>query len=282
MTFFRGVATDLRADTPIYVVGFAASPARELLQAAALYQGRLTWFDHHAWPPEDVEAMRTTLGRENVVVEPGSGSSLPAVLADRTRRSRFSDKLVELVTGRFSEHDYERWGRTWWHRLEEIATRSGDRRADVDALLTGRPSDLARDAGRGPRPPLPEELAWVAQRDFRVVHFGGYTLVVVDAPPRLDLHLAARIARERFTADISLSLREGEDLVVLGSDETRGRRGLDLGSMVEHLAAKHSWIEALRDEDQVARARVRELGTRPERLEEVIGEIVMGRSILEG
>jgi hypothetical protein len=52
--------------------------------------------------------------------------------------------------------------------------------------------------------------------------------------------------------------------------------------MVEHLAAKHGWIEALRDEDQVARARVRDLGSRPERLEEVIGEIVMGRSILEG
>jgi hypothetical protein len=226
--------------------------------------------------------MRTTLGRENVLVEPGSGSSLPAVLADRTRRSRFSDKLVELITGRFSEHDYERWGRTWWHRLGEIAARPGERRADVDALLTGRPSDLARDAGRGPRPPLPEELAWIAQRDFRVVHFGGYTLVVVDTPRHLDLHLAARIARERFAADISLSLREGEDLILLGSDETRGRRGLDLGGMVEHLAAKHTWIEALRDEDQVARARVRELGSRPERLEEVIGEIVMGRSILEG
>jgi hypothetical protein len=105
---------------------------------------------------------------------------------------------------------------------------------------------------------------------------------VVDVPPQIDLHLAARIARERFAADISLSLRDGGDLVVLGSDELRGRRGLDLGSMVEHLAAKHTWIEALRDEDQVARARVRDLGARPERLEELIGEIVMGRSILEG
>jgi len=62
----------------------------------------------------------------------------------------------------------------------------------------------------------------------------------------------------------------------------RGRRGLDLGGMVGHLAAKHGWIEALRDEDHVARARVDGLASRPERLEEVIGEIVMGRSILEG
>ena len=42
------------------------------------------------------------------------------------------------------------------------------------------------------------------------------------------------------------------------------------------------WIEALPDEDHVARARVQGLASRPERLEEVIGEIVMGRSILEG
>jgi hypothetical protein len=52
--------------------------------------------------------------------------------------------------------------------------------------------------------------------------------------------------------------------------------------MLGHLAAKHAWIEAQRDEDYVARARVEGLASHPERLEEVIGEIVMGRSILEG
>jgi hypothetical protein len=51
MTFFRGVATDLRDDTPICVIGFTASPARDTLQAASLYRERLTWFDHHDWPP---------------------------------------------------------------------------------------------------------------------------------------------------------------------------------------------------------------------------------------
>jgi hypothetical protein len=79
------------------------------------------------------------------------------VLADRTRRSRFSDKLVELVTGRFSEHDYERWGRFWWQRAE-IAARSGDRRRRRAAAL-GAPVDLACDTRARRGAPLPPELS---------------------------------------------------------------------------------------------------------------------------
>ena len=54
-----------------------------------------------------------------------------------------------------------------------------------------------------------------------------------------------------------------------------------LGRMVSHLASVHDWIEVLSDEDHVARMRVRELASRPERLDEVIAEIAMGRSIFE-
>ena len=49
--------------------------------------------------------MRETLGSENVHVTPGAESSLSDVLSLRTRRSRFSDKIVELATGRFSQGD---------------------------------------------------------------------------------------------------------------------------------------------------------------------------------
>lgn len=282
MTFFRSVATDLRPDTPIVLVGFTARPARDAIQAASLYAGRISWYDHHGWPPEDLESLRQAIGPENVGIEPGSGSSLPAVLSDRSRRSRFSDKLVELFTGRFSQHDYERWGQLWWHRLGEVARSSGERRNALDALLVGRPSELAREASRAGPPPVPTEVGFVAERDFRVVHFGGFTLVVVPVPEGLDLHLVARVARERFAAQLSLAHPEEGELVVLGADETRGRGGLDLGAMVSHLASKHEWVEALRDEDHVARLRVRDLSQRPERLDEVISEIGMGRSLLEG
>jgi hypothetical protein len=225
MTFFRSVATDLRPETPIHLVGFTASPARDALQAAALYRERLAWFDHHEWPPEDLEGLRQAIGHENVHIEPGAGSSLPAVLALRTRRSRFSDRLVELATGRFTQHDFQRWGRVWWHRLGEIAARSGERRADVEPLLAGRPSDLAREAASVPAPPVPPEVEYVLQRDFRLVHFGSYVLVVVPTPAGPDPLLASRVARARYAAEISLAFHDGDDLIALGCDEGRGRRG---------------------------------------------------------
>jgi hypothetical protein len=114
------------------------------------------------------------------------------------------------------------------------------------------------------------------------VHFGGHSLVRVPLPPEQDLHLAARIARERYRAPLSLAWTEGTDRFVLASDETPTRRILDVGAMVEHLGAKFGWVDALPDPDHVARFRIREAATRPERIDEIVAEIAMGRSILEG
>jgi hypothetical protein len=282
MTFFRSVATDLHEQTPIYVIGFTASPARDTIQAASLYSDRIAWFDHHDWPPEDLESLREAIGEHNVIVTPGAESSIPAVLTQRIRRSRFSDKIVELATGRFSQHDYERWGRIWWERLGAAAAKHGERRADIEPLLIGRPSDLAREASDASTPPPPPEVEFVASRDFRLVHFGGYRMVVVPTPPDFDAHLAARIARERYGSQLSLAFAEGEEVLVLGGDEGSARRNLDLMSMAVHLATKHDWIEAPQSDDYVARVRVHDLAAHPDRLDDVIGEIAMGRSILEG
>jgi hypothetical protein len=282
MTFFRSVATDLHEQTPIYVVGFTASPARDTIQAASLYADRISWFDHHDWPPEDLESLREAIGEEQVIVMPGAESSIPTVLTQRNRRSRFSDKIVELTTGRFSQHDYERWGRVWWERLGAAAAKPGERRADINPLLVGRPSDLAKEAAEASVPPPPPELEFIASRDFRLVHFGGYRMIVVPTPPEFDVHLAARIARERYGSQLSLAFTEGEEVVILGGDENSSGRNLDLMSMASHVATKHDWIESSQSEDYVARFRIRDLAANPDRLNDVIGEIAMGRSILEG
>ncbi len=282
MTFFRGVATDLREDTPIYLLGFAAKPARDALQAAALYQGRLVWFDHHEWPPEDLGAMRATLGDSYLIVHPGLASVLPLVLPHCGRRSRFSDKLVDLVTGRFTPHDFQRWGRLWWWRLGQLAAKAGERRAELDLLIAGRPSDLSREAERCDVPPAPPELEWAASRDFRIVHFAGIAMVIVDVPLNFDLHMGLRIARERFGALLGLGRHEGEATFVLSAEDNAGRRAIDVAGMAEHLGQKFSWVEALPEDDHVARFRVTGLASDPLRLEALIAEIGMGRSILDG
>lgn len=282
MTFFRGVATDLREDTPIYLLGFAAKPARDAIQAANLYQGRLVWFDHHEWPPEDLGAMRAALGDSYAQIHPGGGSVMPLVLPHCGRRSRFSDKLVDLVTGRFTAHDFQRWGRLWWWRLGMLAAKKGERRAELELLIAGRPSDLTREAERCEIPAAPPEVEWAASRDFRMVHFAGVAMVIAEVPAELDLHLALRIARERFGALLGLGRHEGESTFVLAADDNAGRRPVDVAGMAEHLGQKFSWVEALPDDDHVARIHVKGLASDPSRLEALIAEIGMGRSILEG
>ena len=282
MTFFRGVATDLRENTPIFVIGFSATPARDTLQAASLYRDRIVWFDHHVWPPEDLGGMKEAIGEAMLHVEAGGQNSLPSVLAYCNRRSRFSDKLVDLATGRFTRHDFERWGRLWWWRLGELADKPGEHRADVEPLLTGRPSDLAKEAAGVPSPPLPEEVDFVSGRDFRLVYFGDFGIVIGAVPAGLDLHLASRIMRERYTVPISLVCAEEDELLVLGSDDSAGRRAIDVGAMAEHLSQKFGWIESQSDTDHVARFRLRDMAANPDRLEEVVREIGLGRAILEG
>jgi hypothetical protein len=281
MTFFRSIATDLRDDTPIFVVGFSPSPSHDVIQAASLYRGRLTWFDRHAWPPEDLADLKGAIGADAIHGGEGVDSTLPLILETCSRRSRFSDKLVDLATGRFTQHDFERWGRLWRWRSAEIAKKSGDIRGDVAALLAGRPSDLAKEAALVEVPPIPPEVDWVAQRDFRLVHFGGHVMVVMEVEAGMDVHLASRVGRERYSASLSLARGAGEEVFVFAGDETTGKRSLDYMAISEHLVEKLEWVEGRPDADHVSRFRIRDLETNPDRLQEVIGEIAMGRSMLE-
>jgi hypothetical protein len=71
-------------------------------------------------------------------------------------------------------------------------------------------------------------------------------------------------------------------VVLLGAEEIQGRRPLDLGGMVEHLAEKFDFVTAGPDEDHIPRFRIERRAQNSEHLDEVIGEIAMGRSTLEG
>ena len=166
-------------------------------------------------------------------------------------------------------------------RLSRIAETPGERRSDIDALLAGRPSDLAKEAALVETPPVPQEVEFVSVRDFRLVHFSGHSMVVMDVPRELDVHLASRIARERYGASLSLAIAREEGRVVMGANDEGGRRSLNLPALVEHLDAKFAWVRGLPDADHVARFQIIDLDRKPERLDDVIGMIAMGRSIIE-
>jgi len=68
---------------------------------------------------------------------------------------------------------------------------------------------------------------------------------------------------------------------VLGADDSGGK-ALDVASMVDHLAEKLGWADALPGGDHVARFRIRDLARHPERFDEAVAEIGMSRSLLEG
>ena len=113
------------------------------------------------------------------------------------------------------------------------------------------------------------------------MHFVAYGMVVAEVEEGYDLHLVGRIARERYGAQLSLLRRTGSDLFLFGGEELAGRRMLDFGALVDHLSNKLDWAQALPDDDHVARFRIVGLEEHPSRLDEVIGEIAMGRSVLE-
>ena len=128
---------------------------------------------------------------------------------------------------------------------------------------------------------MPEEVSWVSQRDFRLVHFAGYSMVLLEVEEPNDVYLASRVVRERYGAQFSLARWGASNVLVLGADETSGRRSFDLGRMVDHLGSKLGYVRVLADADHVARLRVEGLDAHPERLDEIVSEIAMGRSILE-
>jgi hypothetical protein len=189
---------------------------------------------------------------------------------------------VDLLTGRFTTHDWARWGRLWWSRLAQLAARHGERRTELETLLSdGLP--IWRDRRHASRRrPCRRRSSGSPRRDFRIVHFGGHALVRVPVPPELDLHLTARVVRDRYGRRCRWPGSRAATASCSVATTRPAGACFDLGAMVEHLAEKFGWVEALPDPDHVARFRVADVAAHPERVDEVVAEIAMGRSLLEG
>ncbi len=176
MTFFRGVATDLRREHA------------DLRRRASCRGRRATCSRPRRSTAGASSGSTTTTGRPRISSRCArrSAPGVVHVTAGRRaarcrrwcalcgRRSRFTDKLVDLVSG--SLHPARlgalgpalvvRGSASW-----QAARRAprGPRAADRGPALGPRARG-ERAAGAAARP---RRLTWVASRDFRLVHFGG-------------------------------------------------------------------------------------------------------------
>ncbi len=276
MDFFKGKATDLSESVDILLVGFTAQPVpKEVLITAEVYRGRILWFDHHSWPIEDLELLREVVGRDAIVIVEGAASPLAAVMEVAERRSRFTDKLVDFAGRRLSENDMEKWGYALAALLRRLAESSGDYRADIVPVLTGKPASLP-EAGSV----YSDEESWLAEHDPRVVHFGEYKMSVVHVPEQLDSGEVARRARLRAGTRLSLASREGDETVLLVANEEK--RHINVQGLADYLAGRLSWVEPRPSGDRAARLLIEDLPRHPERLELLVSEIARHKSVLYG
>ena len=109
------------------------------------------------------------------MVEEDASSPLAAVTEVTERRSRFTDKLVDLSARRLSEGDMQKWGYRVIALIKRMAQSPGEHRAEIMPVLAGKPTDL---------PSAPDvyqaETSWVEENDPRIVHFGEYQLAVCE------------------------------------------------------------------------------------------------------
>jgi hypothetical protein len=276
MDFFRGKATDVDDRIDLLLVGFTAQPLpKETIGAAGLYRGQLSWYDHHEWPVEDLELLRDTVGADALSMTEGAANPMLAVMSTTERRSRFTDKLVDLSGRRLSEADMEKWGERLMGLVQRMAAQPGDYRTEIQSVLAGKPSDLpvAGDV-------YAAEAAWIQSHDPRVINFGEYQMVVSHVPEPLDAGEVGRRLRTKTGARLSLSTREGDSLAWIGCNDEK--RAINILGLVDFLSSKLPWAHTRSSADRAGRLEIEELAEHPERIDEIIAEIVRHKSILYG
>jgi hypothetical protein len=276
MDYFRTRATDLGDNVDLLLVGFNAQPVpHEVISTAELYRSRLEWFDHHDWPIEDLEMLREAIGRDAIQIVEGAAGPLAAVMEISERRSRFTDKLIDVSGRRLGQGDMEKWGLRLMGLVRRIAAAPGDWRAEIVPVLAGKPAELPEVEDV-----YAEEQAWLETHDPRLVYFGEYQMVVVQVPENLDAGEVARRLRLKTGARLSMATRAADDLIQITCTEEK--RHVNVVGVAEQLGARIPWAEWKPAGDRTGRLQIQDLARHPERAEIVLSEIVRHKSILYG
>ncbi len=244
------------------------------------HAGGVYWFDHVYWQDVDRRDMETAIGRTHLVIAPKERTAAEVVKNALKLRDPFSDRLIEMLYGKLPAGDHATWGKNWLSVIDYLRNSLDRIESAVKPLVEGRPEEvnpaLLEEGNRKEQ----EAEAYVTSRDFRVVIFGSYKMVVVDLPDKDTFNYTSvtQKVRDRYRAQLSITaFGDGETILIANSFASR--QGMNMSLIKEHLTKRFDWLKPIQGHENVITLRVADLPAKRERLDMVINEIVRNRSL---
>ncbi len=268
--------TDLR----IRASGRLAPEVRDaFLDRIRKHKGNIYWLDHVYWQDVDRREMEASIGKANLVITPRERTAALVVKRALKIQDEFSDKLIDLLHGELEESEYNAWGKGWLSIIDYLRVDLDPIEPALRALREGRPEDMDRDLLEEGMRREAEAESYVASRDFRVVIFGSYKLVIVDLADKKGFNYTSvtQKVRERYRAQLSITAFGDADTIIIANSFS-DRKGMNMNVLKEHLTKRFEWLRPVQGHENVITLKVEDLPSRRERLDVIINEIVRNRS----
>jgi hypothetical protein len=243
------------------------------------HKGNIYWLDHVYWQDVDRREMEASIGRANLVITPRERTAALVVKRALKIQDEFSDKLIDLLHGELDESEYNAWGKGWLSIIDYLRVDLERIEPALRALREGRPEAMDRDLLEEGMRREAEAESYVASRDFRVVIFGSYKLVIVDLPDKKSLNYTSvtQKVRDRYRAQLSITAFGDTDTIII-ANSFADRKGMNMNVLKEHLTKRFEWLRPVQGHENVITLKVEELPSRRERLDVIVNEIVRNRS----
>ncbi len=244
------------------------------------HAGAVYWFDHVYWQDVDRRDMEGAIGKTHLVIAPKERTAAEVVRNALKLRDPFSERLIEMLYGKLPPGENATWGKNWLSVIDYLRNSLDRIEAAVKPLVEGRPEEVNVALLEEGNLKEQEAEAYVTSRDFRVVIFGSYKMVVVDLPDK-DTFNYTRVTqkvRERYRAQLSITAF-GDAETILIANSFASRQGMNMSLIKEHLTKRFDWLKPVQGHENVITLRVVDLPGKRERLDMVINEIVRNRSL---
>lgn len=291
ITFFFG--PEVQATLPevydLYLTDLRFRPTTRLppeakeafVESLRNHKGNICWVDHVYWQEFDRREIEGAIGKSNLVIAPRERTAALAVLKALPAKDEFSSKLVDLLYSKLSDDEYNAWGKGWLSVVDYLRNDLEGIEEAIKPLLEGRPEEVNPSLLEEGRRKEEEAETYVANRDFRVVIFGIYKMVIVDLPEKQTFNYTSvtQKARERYRAQLSLTCFGNSETIIIANSFT-ARQGLNMTLLRTHLTRRFEWLNAIQGHENVMTLKIEDLQANKDRLDQVLNEIVRNRSIL--